>query len=129
MNFFLIFKSNDASKCHYYRSENEENLPDAPIEQNEAEQLLEDISVNSTHSQVQLQSNELLPELGDVRYFVEFPNILNSGYPGEATIEQRSIANNILQSLYGERSDNVAISLVNIMPHKLYLDLLQLETQ
>ena len=60
-----------------YRNENEENLPDAPIEQNETEQLYKDIFINSMLSQVQLQSDELLPDLGEVRSVDEFANILN----------------------------------------------------
>ena len=64
--------------CHDYRNENKENLPYAPNEQNETEQLYEDIFVNSIMSQVQLKSNELLPRLGEVWSVDEFANILNS---------------------------------------------------
>ena len=96
--------------CHDYSNDNEENVPDSPIERNEAEQLYEDIFVNSLLSQVQSQSNELLPEVGEVQSVDEFANILNSESSEDASIDRRNIADNLLQSLYDERSDSEAVT-------------------
>ena len=59
---------------------------------------------------MQLQSNELLPELGEVRSVDEFANILNSKSPEDAIINNKNIADNLLKSLYGERRDTAAVS-------------------
>ena len=59
---------------------------------------------------MQLQSNELLPELGDVRNIVEFANILNSESPGDSTIDLRNISDNLLQSSYDEISGSATFS-------------------
>ena len=90
------------------RNRNEENLLDSPTEQSETEQLYKDIFVISMLSQVQVQSNELLPDLGEVNSVDEFANILNSKSPEDASMDRRNIADDLLQSLYDERSDTAA---------------------
>ena len=100
----------DEYKAKYSFHENEENFPNALIEQNDTEQLYEDIFVNGMLSQVQLHSNELLPDLGEVRSVNEFAPILNSESPEYASLDRSNIAHNLLQSVYDERHGNAVVS-------------------
>ena len=76
---------------------------------------------------MQLQSNELLPDLGEVRRVDEFANILNYESSEDASMNRRSIAENLLQSLYDKEVIGQLFPMKRA-PHRQYHLLLQIET-